>query len=110
MKTKIQEMEEEDYNITNSDSESVSLFLQMESKIQPMLDNNYKPEQELDLRNVILLDHQSTLDLIFNNRFTSEVKKSNTKLKVKGIGGTLIVNQRSKIPGYDQTTCFIKKQ
>ena len=42
MKTKIQEMEEEDYNITNSGSESASLFLQMVSKLHLMLQNSSK--------------------------------------------------------------------
>ena len=61
------------------------------------------------LRNVILLDNQSTLDFICNKIFTSEVNKYNTKTKVQVNGWTLLVNQSSKIPGYDQTRCLRKK-
>ena len=58
---------------------------------------------------MILLENQSTLDLIYNKIFTSELKKSKKNMNVKIKGGTLLVNQSSKIPGYNQTTCFIKK-
>ena len=101
MKTKIQEMEEEDSGITDLDSESASSFLQMGPKLHLMLQNNYKPEPELDQRNVILLENQSTLYFICNKRFTSEVNKLKNKLKVQGNYGTLLVNHRSKIHGYD---------
>ena len=37
-------MEEEEFNITDSDSESASSFLQIVSKLQLMLHNNSKPE------------------------------------------------------------------
>ena len=74
-----------------------------------MLHNNSKPESELDLSNVILLYNQFTLDLVCNNIFTSELNKTNTKLQVQGNGVTLLVNHRSNIPGYDQTTWFDNK-
>ena len=44
---------------------------------------------------MIPLKNKSTLNYIVNKRFTSEVKKSKTKLKVKVNGGTLLVNHRS---------------
>ena len=75
-----------------------------------MLHKKSKPEQELDTGNVILLEHQSTLDLIYNKIFTNEVRKYNIKFKVKGNGGTMLVNLRSKIPGYDQTMWFSNKE
>ena len=66
----------------------------MVSKLKKMLHNNSKHDPEFDLRNVILLYNQSTLDLICNNRFTSDVNKSKTKFKVQGNGGTLLVGHR----------------
>ena len=59
---------------------------------------------------MILLDNQSTLYLICNNIFTSEVNKSKIKLKVQVNGVTLLVSHRSKIPGCNQTTWFSKKE
>ena len=75
-------MEEEEFNITDSDSESASSFLQIVSKLQLMLHNNSKPEPELDWIDLVLLDNQSILDFICNNRFTSEVNKYKTKLRL----------------------------
>ena len=45
IKTKIQEMEEEDSDITESDSESASSFLKIESKFQLMLQKNSNTEK-----------------------------------------------------------------
>ena len=69
MKTKIQEIEEEDSDITNSYSESASFSLQMGSKVQLMLNNDSKPGPELDFINVTLLENHSTLYLICNKIF-----------------------------------------
>ena len=71
MKTKIQEIEEEDSDITNSYSESASFSLQMGSKVQLMLNNDSKPGPELDFINVILLENHYTLYLICNKIFIS---------------------------------------
>ena len=81
----------------------------MGSKLQIMLHNNSRPGPELNFRNVILLENQSTPYFICNKRFTSEVNKSKTKLKVQGNGGTLVGKHMSKISGYNQITWFGKK-
>ena len=73
-----------------------------------MLHNNSKPEPYLDVRNAMLVENKYTLDLIYNKIFTSEVNKSKTNLKLQVNGGTLLVNHRSNIPGYDQTVWFSK--
>ena len=74
-----------------------------------MLHKNSKTQQEFYISNTILLYNQSTLDLMCNKIFTSEVKTYKTKQRVHGNGEILLVNHRSKIPGYDQTTWFSKK-
>ena len=57
----------------------------------------------------MLLYNQYTMDLICNKKFTSKVKKSRDKLKVQSNGKTLVVNQRSEIPGYKIKTRFSNK-
>ena len=57
----------------------------------------------------MLLDNQSTLDLICNKRLTSGVNKSNTKLKLYVNCGTMTVIHMSKIPEYNKITWFRKK-
>ena len=88
------EEEEEDSDISDSDSESGSEFFQMERDIvsstgkdimtKIILHNQAKVNDQLDLKNVILLDNQSTLDLICNKKLTSKIKKSDKKISVQG--------------------------
>ena len=44
--------------------------------------------------------------LICNNKFTSKINNSREKLRVQSNGVTLVVNQRSDIPGYKIKTWF----
>ena len=115
-------MEEEDdaSKITGSGDESGSSFLQVRDQFftqgagselqkQLALQNKSESDDKLQLRNVMLLYNQSTMDLICNKEFTSKVKKSRDKLKVQSNGKTLVVNQRSEIPGYKIKTRFSNK-
>ena len=49
-----------------------------------ILHNQAKLTDQLDLKNVILLDNQSALDLICNKKLTSKIKKSDKKISVQG--------------------------
>ena len=87
------EEEEDDSDISDSDSESGLAFFQMERDIfsstgkdimtKIILHNQAKLTDQLDLNNVILLDNQSTLDLICNKKLTSKIKKSDKKISVQ---------------------------
>ena len=80
------EEEEDDSDISDSDLESVSAFFQMECNIffftrkyittEIILHNQAKLNDKLDLKNVILLDNQSTLDLICNKNLTPKIMVS----------------------------------
>ena len=103
MECMINNIEEEEDNsfISDSDSESGLAFFQMEREIVSStrkdimtnirLHNQAKLTDQLDLKNVILLDNQSTLDLIFNKNLTSKIKKSDKKISIQGNGGTLAI-------------------
>ena len=64
-----------------------------------IVQNQAKLTDQLDLKNVIQLDNQSTLDLICNKKLTSKIKKSDKKISVQENGGTLAMKYRSRIPG-----------
>ena len=66
-------------------------------------------DDKLHLRNVMILDNQSTMDLICNKQFTSKINKYREKLRVQSNGGTLVVNQLSDMPGYKIKTWFRNK-
>ena len=58
---------------------------------QIILHNQSKLADKLDLKNVILLDNQSTLDLICNKKLTSKINNSYKKISVQGNVGTLTI-------------------
>ena len=122
LQTQFEELEEEDdaSKITGSRDESGSSFLQVseqcftkgvgsELQKQLALHNKSDSYDKLQLRNLMLLDNQSTMDLICNKKFTSNIKKSREKLRLQSNVGTLVVNQRSKMPGYKINMWFSNK-
>jgi hypothetical protein len=64
---------------------------------------------ELDLRNVLLLDNQSTFDLCCNKKFTSRILKALHVLHMKSNGGGLKITKKCKIPGYKYKLWFSEK-
>ncbi len=54
----------------------------------------------LDLRNVLLLDNQSTFDLCCNKMFASKIIKAENALLLTSNGGGLKITKKCKIPGY----------
>ena len=53
---------------------------------------------ELDLRNVLLLDNQSTCDLCCNKKFASKIIKAKNALQMTSNGGGLKITKKCKIP------------
>ena len=51
----------------------------------------------LDLRNVILLDSQSTMSLFCKKRLVTKIRKSNEKLTLRSNGGSMKVGRIASI-------------
>ena len=112
------EEEDDDSDICDSDSESGSEFFQMERNIisstenyimtNIILHNQAKLTDQLDLKNVILLDDQSKLDLFCNKKLTSKIKKSDKNISVQGNKVTLNIKYKASIPGYNYDTWYSK--
>ncbi len=64
---------------------------------------------DLNLRNVLLLDNQSTFDLCCNKKFTSQVTKATNALSMTSNGGGLKITEKCKIPGYKYSVWYSKK-
>ena len=60
----------------------------------------------LDLRNVLLLDNQSTFNLCCNRKFASLVRKALHALNMTSNGCGLKIMKQCKIPGYKFWVCF----
>ncbi len=64
---------------------------------------------DLDLRNVLLLDNQSTFDLRCNKKFISKIWKAISALMMRSNGGGLRITKNCKIPGYKYLVWYSKK-
>jgi hypothetical protein len=64
---------------------------------------------ELDLRNVLLLDNQSTFDLCCNKKFASKIIKAENALQMTSNGSGLKITEKCKIPGYKYLVWYSKK-
>jgi hypothetical protein len=56
---------------------------------------------KLDLREVILLDSQSTMYIFCNAILESKTSKSKSSMRLKSNGGTMIVSGKATMPGYN---------
>ncbi len=64
---------------------------------------------DLDLRNVLLLDNQSTFDLCCNKMFASKIFKAKNALLRMSNGSGLKITKKCKLPGYKYLVWFSKK-
>ena len=76
-------------------------FAQVETEFEPQIANLFKqrhgPKLKLNLRQVILLDSQSTIDLLCNKALVTNVSKSFKSMQLKSSGSTMIVRDE-RIP------------
>jgi hypothetical protein len=81
----------------------------VDKEFEPTIANLFKQAGSLvkiDLRGVILLDSQSTMDLFCNESLVSKTCKSRTSMKLKSNGGTMIVTRKATIPGNNKDVWF----
>ena len=75
-----------------------------------LINNQAKLTDQLDLKNVILLDNQYTLDLICKKKLTSKLNKLEKKISFQGNGGTRTIKYKARIPGYNCYTWYSKDE
>ena len=119
MEAQIWELENESDSDSDITDETGSNFLLLkqcytqtmgsELKEKLILHTKYDSYEQLDLRNVILLDNQSTLDLICNKKLATNIEKSNRTMTVQGNSGTLDITHRAKLKGYTSKPWFRKE-
>jgi len=122
---KLKQVQEEDSDLSESEDEDGSShfqvgdtssfqFAQLEDDFDPKIAKLFKQlhknrPKELDLREVILLDSQSTMDLICNPKLVKETFKSNTSMRLQSNGGTMAITRKAKLNGYNAEVWFSKR-
>jgi hypothetical protein len=106
--------DDDDNDLSISTVEGSSYFqdaLEMLKEHHPriVLALRHRKFMELGLRNVLLLDNQSTFDLCCNKKFASKIIMAENALQKTSNGGGLKITKKCKIPGYKYLVWYSKK-
>ena len=109
------QLKEEDSDLSDvSDTEEDSHFqyglqFTQTAKFEPRIAELFKQAHNditLDLREVILLDSQSTMDLLCNPALVRKIFKARKPMRLKSNGGTMRVTHQARLQGYNKTVWF----
>jgi hypothetical protein len=115
---KLEQLKESESDLSGSEGEEAShfqykesfQFTQLESKFGPNISNMFKQAHgdkiTLDLKNIILLDSQSTMDLFCNKNLVQKTYKTINTMKLKSNGGLMLVGRKATISGYRKEVWF----
>ena len=110
--TQLQAANESDDSSSSDDEQSHFQYFQFtqwaEKKPRATVLNQSGKSINLDLREVILLDNQSTMSLFCNDKLIIRKKRADRPLKLQSNGGTLVVNHEAEI-GEGQFVWFSKR-
>jgi hypothetical protein len=101
---KVHRAKEAESDISESEGEDLQ-FVQVDKELKPSIVKLFKQAGstiKLDLQEVILLDSQSTMDLLCNAALVSNTSKFNLSMRLKSNGGTMVVSCRETVPGYNK--------
>ena len=126
--TQLQKTSERDSDLSGSESEEEDSHFQLGDgfqftqmkvkqtaiKLEPQIAKLFKQTHgtkiKLNLKKVILLDSQSTMDLICDPALVELTFKSSHSMRLKSNGGTMEVKKQAIMPGYHAHVWYNKKQ
>ena len=129
--TKIQKLKEADSKMSDSEDEDEASkfqmaeinfgksdfqFAQLDKEFEPRIPRlfnqtagrNVSMKNKFNLREVILLDKQSTMDLFCNRYLIEKTTKSKTKMRLKINVNTIRVSHQATMNGYHNSVPFRK--
>jgi hypothetical protein len=116
--TQLENLKEADSDLSGSDDDDGQSHFQMDAAIQfAQVDKEFEPtianlfnqsgsSVKIDLREVILLDSQSTMDIFCNSALVRKTRKSTTSMRLKSYGGTMAVTRKATMTGYNKDVWF----
>jgi hypothetical protein len=84
-------------------------FAQLDKKFEPRMATIFKQAGssiKLDIKEVILLNSQSNMDIFCNTALVRNISKSRFNTRLKRNVGTMVVTQKAKMEGYNKTVWF----
>jgi hypothetical protein len=115
--TQLAQLKEADSDISESEGEEAShfqvdralQFAQLDRKFEPIIAKVFKQtgsSLKLDLKEVILLESQSTMDIFCNTALVNKAIKSRSNMRLKSNGGTMVVIRKATMEGYNKNVWF----
>jgi hypothetical protein len=116
--THLEKLKEADSDLSGSEDDDYQWHFQMDAALQfvqkdtqfePTIANIFKQAGSLvkiDLREVILLESHYIMDLLCNSALESKTCKSTTSMRLKSNGGTMVVNRKATMTGYNKDVWF----
>jgi hypothetical protein len=113
--SQLAQSKEDDSDIYDSEGDEEASHFQVDQafqlshfnkKFEPRIAKLFKQAGssiKLDLREVILLNSQSTMDLFCNAALVSKTRKSNSSMRLEINGGTMVVTCKATMLGYTKT-------
>jgi hypothetical protein len=85
------------------------MAIKLEQQIAKLFKQTHGTKIRLDLKKVILLDSQSTMDLICDPALVESTFKSSHSMRLKSNGKTMEVKKQAIMPGYHVHVWYNKK-
>jgi hypothetical protein len=116
--TQLEKLKEAESDISESEGEDEASHFQMDAALQfAQVEKEFEPRiaklfkqavlsVKINLREIILLDSHSTMDLFCNVDLVSNTCKSTTRMRLKSNGGTIVVTRKATMPGYNKDVWF----
>ena len=64
---------------------------------------------KIDLRNVRLIDGQSTMELFYNTKLVVNIYKANRNISLQSNGGKMLITHKAQVAGYKPHVWFDQK-
>jgi hypothetical protein len=112
--TQLEKLKEADSDISDSEGDDEASPFKMDAALQfAQVDKEFEPRTakllkqtgctiRLDLREIILLDSQSTMDIFCNAALVSKTRKSNLSVRLKSNGVTIVETLKATMMGYNK--------
>jgi hypothetical protein len=116
--TQLEKLKEADYDLSGSEDDddqshfqmdAALQFAQVDTEFEPTIANLFKQagsSANINLWEVILLDSQSTMDLLCNAALVSKTYTSTTSMRLKSNSGTMVVTLKATMQGYNKDVWF----
>jgi hypothetical protein len=115
---KLEQLKEAEFDLSGSDAEEESSYFNVMTLFNSLrlslslnqeslsFSKAHGTKINVDLKQAMLLDSQSTMGLFCNKALVDKIHKSSNTMRLKSDGGSMLVCQKATMPGYKNKVWF----